>query len=200
MEKKYKVLVLSDHALSTSGVGCQTRFLIEGLLAKYPGEWTFRQFGAAVKHSDYSTISISDDFIITPIDGFGDPNLIRTTLAIEKPDILLLFTDPRFFIWLWEMEDEIHQVCPIAYWHVWDNYPYPTFNRAWYLSNDLVATISKVTDDIVKTVAPEVDSKYIPHAVDSEVFSKREVPKQGHMKDKFVFFWNNSLALIEFKI
>ena len=31
MSKK-KVLVLSDHALSTSGVGCQTRFLIEGLI------------------------------------------------------------------------------------------------------------------------------------------------------------------------
>ena len=31
-KKKLKVLVLSDHALSTSGVGTQTRHLIEGLL------------------------------------------------------------------------------------------------------------------------------------------------------------------------
>ena len=46
--KKKKVLVLSDHALSTSGVGTQTRHLIDGLLQK--NKWSFRQFGAALKH------------------------------------------------------------------------------------------------------------------------------------------------------
>ena len=40
MQKK-KILVLSDHALSTSGVGTQTRHLINGLIKK--GIWTFRQ-------------------------------------------------------------------------------------------------------------------------------------------------------------
>ena len=114
MTTKKKILVLSDHALSTSGVGIQTRHLIEGLLSKYPGEWTFRQFGAAMKHSEYNTVVVNEDFIIKPIDGFGNPDLIRMTLATECPDILLIFTDPRFFTWLWEMEDEIHQVCPIA--------------------------------------------------------------------------------------
>ena len=120
---KKKILVLSDHALSTSGVGTQTRHLIEGLLEK--GGYTFRQFGAALKHHDYRTIVVNDDFIIKPIDGFGNPDMLRVTLATEKPDALFLFTDPRFFIWLFEMEDEIHQVCPIVYWHVWDNKPYP---------------------------------------------------------------------------
>ena len=169
MTKKKKILVLSDHALSTSGVGCQTRFLIEGLLAKYPGEWTFRQFGAAVKHSDYSTISISDDFIIKPIDGFGDPNLIRTTLAIEKPDILLLFTDPRFFIWLWEMEDEIHQVCPIAYWHVWDNHPVPTYNSVLYESTDLINCHSYLTYKFVNDMYPD-KTNFVPHALPDDLF------------------------------
>ncbi len=111
VNKKLKVLMLSDHALSTSGVGCQSRFLINGLIEK--GCWTFRQLGAAIKHSDYSTVKVNDDFIIKPIDGFGDRELIIQTLATEKPDILFLFTDPRFFIWLWEMEDEV-QVTVIA--------------------------------------------------------------------------------------
>ena len=57
---------------------------------------------------------------------------------------------------------------PMVYYHVWDNYPYPTFNKKFYESNDFIATISKVTDDIVKTVAPNVKSQYIPHAVDNE--------------------------------
>ena len=62
---KKKVLILSDHALSTSGVGTQTRHLVNGLLSK--GGWTFRQFGAAVKHTDYRTVVVNDDFIIKPI-------------------------------------------------------------------------------------------------------------------------------------
>ena len=59
---KYKVLMLSDHALSTSGVGTQSRHLIEGLLKK--NMWSFRQFGAAVKHDSYDTIKVNEDFII----------------------------------------------------------------------------------------------------------------------------------------
>ena len=104
-----KVLVLSDHALSTSGVGLSNKTsYILGLLEK-SDDWTFRQFGAALKHTDYNTVIVNDNFIIKPIDGFGDRDMLRVTLATEKPDILLIFTDPRFFIWLFEMEDEIHQ-------------------------------------------------------------------------------------------
>ena len=141
--KKKKVIMLSDHALSTSGVGTQSRFLINGLLEK--GEWSFRQFGAALKHTDYETIVVNDDFIIKPIDGFGNPELLRVALATERPDALFLFTDPRFFIWLFEMEDEIHQVCPIVWWHVWDNGPFPEFNDTIYQATDLINCHSHMT-------------------------------------------------------
>ncbi len=202
MTKKKKILVLSDHALSTSGVGCQTRFLIEGLLARHPGEWTFRQFGAAVKHSDYRTITVNDDFIIKPIDGFGDPNLIRTTLAIEKPDILLLFTDPRFFIWLWEMEDEIHQVCPIAYWHVWDNHPVPTYNSVLYESTDLINCHSYLTYKFVNDMYPG-KTNFVPHALPDDLFfpipedQKKMFKSQvvsPERSDHFIAFWVNRNA------
>ena len=92
---KKKVLVISDHALHTSGVANQTRFLIEGLVKK--GNLTFRQLGAAVKHSSYDTIKVNNDFFIKPIDGFGDISLIRNIIVNDKPDAILLFTDPRFF-------------------------------------------------------------------------------------------------------
>ena len=74
MEKK-KILALCDHALSTSGVGTQSRHLFYGLIRT--GEWTIRQFGAALKHSDYTTAVPHEDLIIKPIDGFGDRDLIR---------------------------------------------------------------------------------------------------------------------------
>ena len=166
--KKKKILVLSDHALSTSGVGTQTRHLIMGLLEK-SNEWTFRQFGAALKHSDYNTVVVNEDFIIKPIDGFGDRDTLRIALATEKPDILFIFTDPRFFIWLFEMEDEIHQICPIVWWHVWDNYPYPKFNEALYNSTDSINCHSHLTYTMLKDIHGE-KVKFIPHAVPENMF------------------------------
>jgi glycosyltransferase involved in cell wall biosynthesis len=88
----------------------------------------------------------------------------------------------------------------MVYYHVWDNYPYPTFNRPNYLSNDHIACISKLTHDIVQTVTPEVESTYIPHAVDGDVFKavdKQEILKfksDKNLGDKFVCFWNNRNA------
>ena len=200
MKEKKKVLVLSDHALSTSGVGTQTRHLINGLLEK--NCWTFRQFGAALKHSDYETIVVNEDFIIKPIDGFGSRELIRIALATEKPDILLIFTDPRFFIWLFEMEDEIHQICPIAWWHVWDNLPQPSFNDVLYESTDAINCHSYLTYEMCKEKFPD-KTNFIPHAVPEELFHpideneaskfKRQILGE-EKKDSFVGIWVNRNA------
>lgn len=192
--------MLSDHALSTSGVGCQSRFLIEGLIKK--GCWTVRQFGAAIKHADYNTIQVNEDFIIKPIDGFGDRETLIQTLATEKPDVLFLFTDPRFFIWLWEMEDEVHDVCPIAYWHVWDNFPVPTYNAPLYDATDLVNCHSYLTYEICQTLAPN-RSNFIPHSLPPELFypiSKQEIKDYRvqvlgpERQDHFILFWVNRNA------
>ena len=96
-KRKKKIIMLSDHALCTSGVGVQSRHLIEGLLSRYPGEWSFRQFGAAIKHENYDTVVVSEDFIIKPIDGFGDRDLLRVTLATEKPDAIFLIHRSQIF-------------------------------------------------------------------------------------------------------
>lgn len=198
--RKKKILVLSDHALSTSGVGTQTRHLINGLLQK--GEWTFRQFGAAMKHADYRTIVVNEDFIIKPIDGFGTKEMLRITLATEKPDLILIFTDPRFFTWLFEMEDEIHQVCPIAWWHVWDNWPKPSFNAPFYKSTDLINCHSYLTYEICKQDFPE-KTNFVPHALPDQLFyplpesqikiNKREILGESK-KDFFTLFWVNRNA------
>jgi glycosyltransferase involved in cell wall biosynthesis len=197
---KYKVLVLSDHALSTSGVGTQTRHLIEGLLKKEC--WTFRQFGAALKHQDYRTVVVNDDFVIKPIDGFGSPDLIRVTLATEKPDVLFIFTDPRFFTWLFEMEDEIREICPIVWWHVWDNYPYPEFNESYYKATDLLNCHSHMTYTMLKDRHPN-KINFIPHALPDNLFFKMEKNKildykktllGEDRKDHFVGIWVNRNA------
>ena len=206
MDKKIKVFTISDMPLSPSGVGTQTRYICEALLNS--GKFQIRSFGGAIKHPKHDPIKTEqygDDWIIYPTDGFGNKEMVRSLIRQEKPDILWFMTDPRFWGWLWEMENEIRPLMPMVYYHVWDNYPYPTFNKPFYESNDWIATISKVTDDIVKTVAPNVNSKYVPHAVNGDIFTplenneslenfKKSVFGDFYDPDKFVFFWNNRNA------
>tara|TARA_R110002110_G_scaffold306061_3_gene519984 strand:- start:148 stop:1167 length:1020 start_codon:yes stop_codon:yes gene_type:complete len=121
----------------------------------------------------------------------------------HKPDILWFMTDPRFYGWLWEIENEVRAVVPMVYYHVWDNYPYPEFNKQWYDSNDMIVTISKVTSDIVRNVSPQIEERYLPHAVNNDIFttlpedavaSFRKSTLGDLSKDKIVFFWNNRNA------
>ena len=198
--KKNKIIALSDHALSTSGVGTQSRHLFNGLVNK--GNWSIRQFGAALKHNDYRTIVLNEDFIIKPIDGFGNKEMLRVTLATEKPDGLFIFTDPRFFYWLFEIEDEIHQVCPIAWWHVWDNKPYPDFNNSFYEATDLINCHSYHTYSQLVEKFPD-KTNFIPHAIPKEIFYRldnEEIKKRKEEilgkenVDKFVAIWANRNA------
>ena len=203
MKDKIKLLVLADHMFSPSGVGTQTRYIMEHLLST--GDYTIRYMGGAIKHKDYmpqKTDEWGDDLVIYPVDGYGTHEMVRSIIRTERPDMLWFMTDPRFFGWLWEMEDEIRPLIPMVYYHVWDNYPYPNYNEPFYSSNDVVVSISKVTDDIVKTVSPGIEVQHIPHAVDSEVYKpmdseEKKLAKQQFMPDavdKFVVFWNNRNA------
>lgn len=196
---KKKILFLSDHPLAPSGVGVQARMLIEGLLKT--GKYTFRCLGGAIKHPDYSTTVVNSDFIIKPVDGFGTREQVRNILMTEKPDALVLFTDPRQFVWLWEVEDEIHQLCPIAYWHVWDNDPYPEFNRVWYESTDLINCLSYKTYEMVAPHFPE-KTHYVPHSFPKSIYFSApedqvaQARKQnfGDKADWFLALWVNRNA------
>jgi len=204
MSKKIKVLTLGDHPLSPSGVGTQTRYICEALLKT--GKFEIFSLGGAIKHQDYSMRSVSEygnDWRILPVDGYGNQEMIRSLLRNEKPDILWMMTDPRFYEWLWQMENEIRPLCPIVYYHVWDNYPYPMFNKGFYDSNDHIVSISRVTDDVVRNVSPNVPCTYIPHAVKGDVFisntpeekkklREENLPEQD--REKFIVFWNNRNA------
>jgi len=197
--KKHKILMISDHPLATSGVGVQSRVLIDGLIAT--GKFTFRCLGAAMKHQDHRTVQVNPDFIVKPIEGFGNKPMIRQLLLTEKPDAILIFTDPRQFTWLWEMEDEIHQLCPIAYWHVWDNDPYPAFNNVWYESTDLINCLSQKTYDLVSEQHKD-KTHYIPHAfpetlyykMPQEVVSKNLSANFKGREDWFKVLWVNRNA------
>ena len=206
-EKKIKVFVISDHPLSPSGVGTQTLYMIENLLKT--GRFKFYCFGGALDHKSYKPVHVDpwgQDFIIQPVKAYGNKDQVRAALLAERPDMLWFMTDPRFYEWLWSFDDEIRSVVPMVYYHVWDSKPYPYFNKPLYDSNDVIATISKVTDDIVRNVSPDVETHYIPHSVDTDIFKpmteaeryKHRVqnfgPEFGPDSDKMLFFWNNRNA------
>jgi len=202
-KKKIKVLTLGDMPLLPSGVGTQTKYIIDALLQS--GKFEVISLGGAISHPSYEPIRLEEhgeDWTIYPVDQYGDKNIVRSILHGQKPDIVWFMTDPRFYEWLWQIEDEVRPYAPLVYYHVWDNYPLPTYNKKWYTSTDFIATISKVTSDIVQRVSPEVAEKYIPHAVNGNIFKKLPDDHEEleaarlslKMKDKFVLFWNNRNA------
>ena len=201
MSDKIKIFTISDHPLSPSGVGTQTKYMIEGMLKT--GKYQFVSFGGAVSHPNHDpqkTEQWGEDWVIWPVDGYGDPARVRAMVQQQKPDILWFMTDPRFYSWLWQIENELRPYVPMVYYHVWDNYPYPRFNYPWYASNDYVACISKLTYDIVKTVSPDVDCSYVPHAVNPEIFKPLDpetvnnFKREKQLDGKFICFWNNRNA------
>ena len=206
-EKKIKVLVIADHPMAPSGVGIQTKNVIEALIKT--GRYKFICLGGAIKHDNYEPQDITGkewndgDWKVYPVDAYGNPEMIRSILWTERPDIMWFMTDPRFYGWLWQMEKEIRPLIPMVYYHVWDNYPFPKFNADNYNSTDIIVSISKVTHDIVNNVSPNVENHYLPHAVNSKIFRKLPEPEVLQMKeesfgedgkDKMIFIWNNRNA------
>ena len=83
--KKTKILTISDHPLSPSGVGTQTKYMIEAMLKT--GKYEFVCLGGAIKHKDYQGQRIDpygDDWRIFPVDG--------STMTPIAPFALVFFT------------------------------------------------------------------------------------------------------------
>ena len=73
--KKQKILMISDHLLTHSGVAIQGKYLVDGLIKT--GKYQVIQLGAAVKHKSYDPVKLNEDLIVIPIDGFGNKKIIR---------------------------------------------------------------------------------------------------------------------------
>ena len=178
---KPKILLMSDDLRMHSGIATQSKEIVMGTLDKY--EWV--QIGGAINHPDNGKIidmnqavrnetGIKDAYLkIYPVTGYGNPDMLREIIEMEKPDAILHFTDPRFWIWLYQMEHELRQNIPIMYYNIWDDLPDPLYNRDYYRSCDLLMGISKQTYGINKRVLDgygyeDWQIKYIPHGVNSK--------------------------------
>ena len=181
--KKKKILLLSDDLRMSSGVGTMSREFVLGTAHHY--DWV--QIGGAIEHPDNGKVvdmrdalkdelGLEDGYLkVYPTNGYGNPEMLREIMNIEKPDAILHYTDPRFWGWLYHMEHELRQNIPIFYYNIWDDWPAPKYNQFFYESCDLIMNISKQTCAIVDEVSvkkprTDWDSTYIPHGINEKYF------------------------------
>jgi glycosyltransferase involved in cell wall biosynthesis len=181
-EDRKKILLLTDDIRVHSGVAQIGREMVINTSHRY--NWV--QIAGAIDHpdkgkrldmsKDTDNLSGNNDssVILYPTNGYGDPNLIRSIIQAEKPDAIFLITDPRYFVWLFQMENEIRKKLPIAYLNIWDDLPAPMYNREFYESCDALFGISKQTVNINKIVLGKKGEakiiKYIPHGLNNKNF------------------------------
>ena len=182
-EQRKKILLLCDDIRMTSGISTMAREIVIGTAHRF--NWV--NIGGAITHPDKGKrFDLNDDtnnnagipdasVYLYPVDGYGSPELIRQMMEMEKPDAIMMFTDPRYWIWLFQMEQEIRKHIPIIYLNIWDDLPYPMYNKAYYESCDTLFAISKQTENINHSVlGPELSAekviKYIPHGINEKMF------------------------------
>jgi glycosyltransferase involved in cell wall biosynthesis len=214
--ERKKILLICDDIRVHSGVATVAREIV----TKTSHHFNWVNIAGSVSHPDKNKrLDVSIDTLISngiddaytmlyPVDGYGTQDQIREIIKLEKPDAIMLITDPRYFEHVFQMESELRKKIPIAYLNIWDEYPAPLYNHAYYDACDLLMGISKQTVNINKLVLGErVNNKvirYIPHGLDSDVFHpmsndellsndfinfKRSI--LGNKNPKFVVFFNS---------
>jgi len=184
MSKKKKILLLSDDLRMHSGIATVSKDIVMETLNEY--DWV--QIAGAIKHPDKGKVfdmskgldeyGVKDGYLkVYPVNGYGDETILREVMALEKPDAILHYTDPRFWVWLYRMEAEIRRDIPIFYYNIWDDLPDPQYNTNYYKSSDLLMSISKQTYGINNRLLPEYEdwqTTYVPHGISSRRFNKIE--------------------------
>ena len=212
-DQRKKILMLSDDIRTHSGVGNMAKEII----VNSAHHFNWLNIGGAVNHPEKGQgFDLSDeinkitdltdtDVKVLAADGYGSAEMLRAIIVQEKPDAIVHFTDPRYWIWLYAMENEIRQQCPLIFYTIWDDLPYPMWNRNFYRSDDMLLCISKQTKNLVENVLRDHKKedwavKYVPHGIDEKKFFpiindlEFEAFKEN-MFDKeeydFVVLWNS---------
>lgn len=215
-DQRKKILLLSDDMRLHSGIATMARELV--IQTAHHFNWV--NLGGAMNHPDEKKafdlsadvnkqVGIEDSYVrLYATSGYGTAEIVRELIRTEKPDAILHFTDPRYWTWLYDIEREIRQQMPLMYLNIWDDYPAPLYNKAYYECCDLLMGISKQTVNINKLVLEEAANgkiiEYVPHGINEDFFfpitpeyknyDKYQEFKKTIFEGKeieFVVFWNS---------
>jgi hypothetical protein len=168
-EDRKKILLLCDDIRMHSGIATMAREIVVGTSHHF--NWV--NLGAAINHPEAGQAfdisqevnritGIEDsDVKVIPNNGYGDAMQIRGLISQEKPDAIFIFTDPRYWTWLFEIEREIRNEIPLMYYSIWDDWPVPLYNQAYYESCDLHMCISKQTKAMTKILLERSDMEIV---------------------------------------
>jgi glycosyltransferase involved in cell wall biosynthesis len=200
-EERKKILLMCDDLRTHSGIGTIAKEIVLHTAHRY--NWV--QVAAAIEHPEKGKrLDISEDtnkhlgiddasIILYPSSGYGTPDLVRQLLQVEKPDAIFLFTDPRYWVWLFQIENEIRKQIPIVYLNIWDDYPAPMYNKTYYESCDALLGISKQTVNINNLVlgdkAKDKLISYVPHGLNHKMMFP--IDESYEQYDKFKEFKQN---------
>jgi len=192
--QRKKILFLCDDIRMHSGIATMAREIVIGTAHRY--NWF--TVGAAIKHPEQGKVidvgedtnthsGITDSWVkILPLDGYGNPDLIRDLIKHEKPVALFFFTDPRYWIWLFQVENEFRRQLPFIYLNIWDDLPAPLYNEPYYESCDTLLAISKQTENINRIVlgdkAKDKIIAYVPHGINEKIFFPVDVNHSEYSK------------------
>jgi len=201
--ERKKILLLCDDIRMHSGVATMAREFVVGTAHHF--NWF--NLGAALTHPEIGkTFDLSEDInkkvgisdsnvSVRPNTGYGDADIIRKLLKTEKPDAIFIFTDPRYWTWLFEIEREIRSQIPIFWLNIWDDYPAPLYNKQYYDSVDVLMAISKQTKNINEIVLGEQAKdkiiEYVPHGIDETAFFP--IDEQHKLYAQLVDFRKNTI-------
>jgi glycosyltransferase involved in cell wall biosynthesis len=180
-QDRKKIMLICDDIRVHSGVATVAKEIVIHTAQHF--NWV--NLGGAINHpeqgkrldlsqSTNETTGLTDSSVIMyPVHDYGNPDILRQLIKAEQPDAIMLITDPRYFIWLFNMENEIRKSIPIAYLNIWDDYPAPMYNLPYYEACDLLMGISKQTVNINKLVLEDKAInkviRYIPHGLNSDL-------------------------------
>jgi glycosyltransferase involved in cell wall biosynthesis len=181
-EQRKKILFLCDDIRFTSGISTMAKEIVIG--TSHTFNWV--NLGAAINHPEMGKkLDVSQDtgnlagipdasVFIYPCSGYGTQELLRQIIQIENPDAIMFFTDPRYWIWLFQMENEVRKKIPLIYLNIWDDLPAPLYNKSYYESCDTLMAISRQTENINRLVLGEKAEdkiiKYVPHGINEKMF------------------------------
>jgi hypothetical protein len=177
-----KILLMCDDIRMNSGIATMAKEIVIGTSHHF--NWI--NLGAALKHPEEGKAfdlspqvneqaGIDDAWVrLIPSTGYGTPKKVRELIQMENPDAIFIFTDPRYWVWFFEMEREVRSKIPVYYLNIWDDYPAPLYNKPYYESVDVLMAISKQTKNINEIVLGEKAKdkiiEYIPHGINEKMF------------------------------
>lgn len=204
---KNKILLIGDDIRRTTGVANILKQIILHLVS----DFDFVQLACGNSQPNLSIVDVSESVSkitghtqasvrLHETNGYSSPEQLRSTMRMESPDAVVIMTDPHRYDWLFEIEHEVRTVCPLLYYHVWDNDPYPKFLKSIYNSCDWVGCISITTKKCIETICPEhTNYTHVPHGINTKTYHQHSDKQITHNRVdflgqdyKFVLFCNNA--------